>query len=217
MAFHLVHKKNNGFSIGRSARKTCEDFNSENATYNEQHFNEVVCLEQKRSDRSKKPFLIMLVDIRNAIENGNNDKVCQSVIEALSKSTREIDTKGWHKYGAVMGVLFSELGEAACVVSKDVIFNRFHAALCECLDNDIVDDIVISFFLYPEENHKWPPAEPPRECLYPELIKKSSREGGRVENRERPFTIRAWNLIRFVKSSEFFTALPIWQKGISKQ
>lgn len=142
--------------------------------YNEFYFNDLICLERKRSERSKKQFLVMLVNISNALVNGNKANLIRCIIESLFKCTREIDIKGWNKYASIIGVLFTEIGEGSNIISKDVIFNKVYAAFCERLDKDVVEHIVISFFLYPEENHKQPPAEPPNESLYPDLMKKSS-------------------------------------------
>ncbi|HAA03761.1 MAG TPA: UDP-phosphate galactose phosphotransferase [Syntrophobacteraceae bacterium] len=41
------------------------------------------------------------------------------------------------------------------------------------MDNDLLDKIVISFFLFPEEDHKKLHKEPPSEALYPDLTSKS--------------------------------------------
>lgn len=76
--------------------------------YVEDYFNELLRIERKRTERSKKPFLLVLVDV-SGIAWGERDYLLHGVCSVLFGSTREIDVKGWYKHNAVVGVLFTEL------------------------------------------------------------------------------------------------------------
>jgi lipopolysaccharide/colanic/teichoic acid biosynthesis glycosyltransferase len=142
--------------------------------YMDVYFNDILCLERKRSERSKKSFLLMLLNIGKVAVSGDRIKLVNQIVKILSKCTRETDIKGWYDYNNVIGVLFTEIGETCELVCKDTIFNKLHKSLCECLDKALVDNIEVYFLVYPEKNHKQPPNDSPSEHLYPDLMRKSS-------------------------------------------
>src|SRR4029077_20724672 len=73
-------------------------------------FHGMIALERKRTERSGKPFLLMLVDMGDSQRLDKNGKVLAKVLSALSLSTRETDVTGWYKSREVVGVMFTEVG-----------------------------------------------------------------------------------------------------------
>ena len=76
------------------------------SSVSENEFLRFLCLERKRSERSDKPFLIMLVEGGALFASDGRDSIPARLAEALLSSTRDTDLVGWYKTGSVMAVLF---------------------------------------------------------------------------------------------------------------
>jgi lipopolysaccharide/colanic/teichoic acid biosynthesis glycosyltransferase len=85
--------------------------------------------ECKRSERTRKPFLFMQIDI-SYLTNVNTARCLIPIAKQLSDSTRGHDYKGWHVVGRVLGILFTE-----CEDLDDV--NQLQTRLSEDIRNVI--------------------------------------------------------------------------------
>jgi len=63
--------------------------------YNEDYFNRMLSLERKRTQRSRKPFLMMLLDISKLVNPHPNLVVINSIGRVLDAGIRETDVRGW--------------------------------------------------------------------------------------------------------------------------
>jgi hypothetical protein len=81
----------------------------EREVLNEGTFKHMISIERKRTERSRKPFLLMLLDTGNRHESEKNRKALDRIVSALLASIRETDVTGWYKSRATIGVLFTEL------------------------------------------------------------------------------------------------------------
>ena len=75
----------------------------------EESFRSMLTLERRRAERSRKPFVLMLLDASAFIEEKAADRFMTGVCSALLKSTRETDLIGWYEKGVVLGVIFTEV------------------------------------------------------------------------------------------------------------
>src|SRR5437773_6018696 len=75
-------------------------------------FLRALCLERKRAERSRKPFVLMLLEARDPFQDGNEDNVFDKTVAAIHSSIRETDLAGWYKVNFTLGVIFTELGLA---------------------------------------------------------------------------------------------------------
>lgn len=136
-------------------------------------FGEVVRRERRRSERSGKPFLLMLLGIEELVQdqNGGTPRLLGAVFSGLSESTRETDISGWHDAGKTIGVLFTELGNADSAVPIDRIRRKVLEALEAKLRKEMLARIRISLHVFPETAKPEKPAEPgaPDHRLYPDL------------------------------------------------
>ena len=133
----------------------------------------MISLERKRSERSGKPFLLMLLEI-NGMAAEKNGKAVNKIFSALAQTTRETDVMGWYGANSVVGVMFTELN----LDDRDLIFRTIMNKSCEALRQNLApeqfDRITISFHLFPEEwDHKLP-ERPSNPALYPDLSKRDS-------------------------------------------
>ena len=82
-------------------------FDKDYELYIEHYFNQRLCFERKRTERSRNPFLMMLLNIEEF--EVNKSKIIRDVISALLSSTRETDIKGWYRHNSIIGVIFTEI------------------------------------------------------------------------------------------------------------
>lgn len=83
---------------------------SQTGLYHEKFFNELLELEKNRCGRSESLVLLMLADLSDFTDVSEREKIAKSIMDALSKVTRNTDVKGWHVEGLVVGIMLTEMG-----------------------------------------------------------------------------------------------------------
>lgn len=138
----------------------------------ETRFLDAIGQERRRSERSEKPFVLMLVRLHQAPRNGAGNGPMGKVVSAVLHFVRETDVIGWYQQGQVLGVIFTELGDAE---KNTVLFSLKKRATNAIRDNapdQTTLAVTFTFHFFPEDSrldgHSMDLA------LYPEL----SRETG---------------------------------------
>lgn len=146
----------------------------ERGILNEGAFHRMISLERKRTERSRKPFLLMLLDMGNGLRSDRNNKALDKILSALSLSTRETDVTGWYQSNSVVGVMFTEFGAE----DRNTILSTMMTRVSETLRNNLSSQqfglISISFHLFPEEWNHDIPQRPSNPTLYPDLARRDS-------------------------------------------
>jgi len=128
-----------------------------NGFYGKTSFDLMLNLERKRTERSQRPFLLVLLNIEDLLTDRRDSGHIKKELErALCSATRETDIKGWPQEDKVMGIIFTELGSSEEVV-KEKIFLKIQDKLCQTLGSNAVQRIKISYHLFPkayDENGK---------------------------------------------------------------
>lgn len=113
--------------------------------FDQSHFHHILQVEYMRTERSKKPFLLLLLDITRLVDTAKNTNVIDKVRTSLNPLLREIDIRGWYDHHKVIGVIFTEIeyiDEASIDSLINKIFNRFR----EKLKPDWIEEIDITYF-----------------------------------------------------------------------
>src|SRR5260370_33073724 len=76
----------------------------------EDTFHTMLTLERRRAERSRQPFVLMLLDAGEFGEGGAADRFMAQVMSVLFKSTRETALVGWVMSGLLPRVMSSEFG-----------------------------------------------------------------------------------------------------------
>ncbi len=136
----------------------------------ERIFLRMISLERKRTERSGRPFLLMLVDTGGERREA---RVLQDLVSILIRTTRETDMLGWYKTDSVFGVLFTEIAheERSTILSSMLV--RVSGTLRSQLTADQFNKISISFHLFPEEWDVTSSQRPTNPTLYPDLVKRA--------------------------------------------
>jgi len=112
----------------------------------EDYFKEVLYLERKRTERSKKPFLLMLVDFKRVQSCPEKSGLMKEVSAVLLSRTREIDLKGWYEHDTVMGVIFTEIEET----DRESIRQKMNDYLHHTLGSTKMSRIEVAWYVFPE-------------------------------------------------------------------
>jgi len=132
-------------------------------------FHKMITLERKRTERSRKPFLLMLLDTGSELPSDRNSRLLVDVLNALAASTRETDVTGWYATGAVVGVMYTEIapGDRSSIVAT--MLARVSNSLRENLGLEQFHRVKLSFHLFPEDWDHEDPGRPSNPTLYPDL------------------------------------------------
>src|SRR6516225_2442094 len=92
-------------------------------------FTRILQFERKRTDRSQRPFLLLLLELRIGLRNRQpwRRSLVKNVIQSLQSCARQTDMIGWYKHNTVIGVIFTELRHDEPPIGT--ILERVNAAL----------------------------------------------------------------------------------------
>ena len=140
---------------------------------NQESFHRLISLERRRTERSRKPFLLMLLDMGDHLPSATNERYLAKLQTALSVSTRETDVVGWYQSDRIVGVMFTEI----CLEDRNTIVSTMISRLSEILREHLsleqFNRVGISFHVFPED---WDTEsrKPSNPVLYPDLSKRES-------------------------------------------
>ncbi len=143
---------------------------------NEEAFVSMLYLERRRAERADKRFVLILVDVKRALEGPHRERTLQSLSNALCEGTRETDIIGWYLDGSLMGVLGTELGRASTQSVQERFLSKLRTAFEKSVGLEKTSSITVSFHFFPEEYGKEDTDHSANIALYPELQK---RQNGR--------------------------------------
>jgi len=138
----------------------------------EDAFVSMLYLERRRAERAQKRFVLMLVDIKNAIVDGHKNRTLGKVTGALLSVTRETDIVGWYLEGHLIGVIGTEVGKAKPKTVQGRMLEKVRAAFVEALPAEKVSQITVSFHFFPEEKDEDGADHSANITLYPDLSRK---------------------------------------------
>ena len=170
-------------------------------------------LERKRTERSQRPFVLMLLDSRILLRAVSDGGQFEKVLGALCRSTRETDIRGWYEDRAVFGVIFTEIGAAGGKSVTNALLTRVTTALCATLNIDQINEIRLSFHVFPDPNHEGGngPSDP---TLYPDLDWNADpKHGARVMKRSMDI---AGSLLALIVLSPLFFVIALIIKLTSR-
>lgn len=120
--------------------------------FNVESFTRILCLERKRTDRSQRPFLLLLLELRTGLRDGQRWRrsLIKNVIQSLQSCIRQTDMIGWYKHNTILGVIFTELYSEEPRIGS--ILERVNAALHARLTPKQIDAVTLSIHVYPHQD-----------------------------------------------------------------
>jgi len=135
----------------------------------EEMFRKVLSLERKRSARSRQRFVLMLLHADQLLQGEGREAVLNSIIRALSTSTRETDLHGWYRKDTVVGVICTEIGSGSMTSILSALHSRVCAALRNNLNLEQMNMIHVSFHVFPDDLDLQNGGRAADKNLYPDL------------------------------------------------
>jgi lipopolysaccharide/colanic/teichoic acid biosynthesis glycosyltransferase len=142
----------------------------------EDAFHRMLTLERRRAERSRKPFVLMLLDAQGLHEkNGNGAGFVERFTSAVYHATRETDLIGWYKEGGILAVIFTEVSLEGKHPITEVLQSKVVKSLRDHLGHKLASNLAVTTHLFPES---WDKDRPDRVAdikLYPDLSRKVSK------------------------------------------
>ena len=143
-------------------------FGSSSGFLAENQFRRMLTRERKRSERSRKHLVLMLID--GGLNNKKPGPLLERVAAVLCTSIRETDMAGWFEANSVFGVIFTEFGDCEVNAAVKIIESKVAARLQSAFKATQLSSFQISFYAFPdgwEGNGHQRPVDP---TMYPDLF-----------------------------------------------
>ncbi len=170
MSFISVPKQNLQEDSSEPHLSTGGESGSSAGFFSEAQFRRMLSRERKRSERSRKHLLLMLVDDKTAKRRKGNNALLGQIAEVVARTIRDTDMAGWFKTNSIVGVIFTELGETEIRTAVRIIESKVSTALQQAFRPNQLSKFQISFYAFPEgwmSDGDLKPADP---TLYPDLL-----------------------------------------------
>jgi lipopolysaccharide/colanic/teichoic acid biosynthesis glycosyltransferase len=141
----------------------------------EELFHRSICLERKRAERTRRSFVLMLLDLSRLRAADSDGQAFHKVLNSLSRLIRETDNRGWHRSETVLGILFTDLDTEGRNSAGNTLLSRVNGVLYKSLTFEEFSQITISHYTFPEDWDPDVPQRPSDPTLYPDL---EQRENG---------------------------------------
>jgi lipopolysaccharide/colanic/teichoic acid biosynthesis glycosyltransferase len=137
-------------------------------------FHSMLTLERRRAERSRKPFVLMLLDAN--LEHGPAEEILKHTVEIAVVSKRETDLVGWYKQGAILGIIYTEVNLDGETPITETLRAKMETAFLKHLGRERASKIAISLHIFPEIFDKDGSGWVADSKLYPDLKRKNSRK-----------------------------------------
>lgn len=140
------------------------------APLDEAAFRQMIAVERKRTERSKSPFLLMLLEVDPGEGTKAEAATLDSVMRILLSSSRDTDLVGWYKDRVILGAIFTGL----VVNDRRSILDAFLTKINDTLRDELTpaqfSQVRISFHFFPDDWDHEQPGRPSNAALYPDLV-----------------------------------------------
>lgn len=140
----------------------------------EESFHSTLTRERRRAERSRKHFVLMLLDSHAVHKNGNTATLIGQLASVVTSVTRETDVVGWYEQGEILAVIFTEINVEGEVPITDALHSKVMKALRENLDAHVVRHLVVTVHLFPQSWDKERTERVADEKLYPDVARNVS-------------------------------------------
>ena len=143
--------------------------NGERTALDEDTFLKMIAIERKRTERSKSPFVLMLLEVANHQNSEKTKKALDCIVTALTNSCRDTDLVGWYKHRKIVGTMFTGLVITDKNSILSAILSRVSSTLRDELTFEQFSQVSITFHLFPDDWENDKPGRPSNSALYPDL------------------------------------------------
>ena len=109
----------------------------------ERIFHSMLTLERRRAERSRKPYVLMLIDA-NLETGSSSESILKEATAVILAAKRETDMVGWYRVGAILGVIFTEVSLEGNIPVTQTLRTKIETALIKNMGVDRSSRIAIS-------------------------------------------------------------------------
>ncbi len=139
-------------------------------------FHALLTHERRRAERSRKPFVLMLLELHAQHAKSVSSAFSERVKAAIAGATRETDLIGWYEEGRILAVIFAELNVEENVPVAELLRSKIERVLDNSVGAKAAARIVITTHIFPESWNQNGIERPADLKLYPDLSQKTSRK-----------------------------------------
>jgi lipopolysaccharide/colanic/teichoic acid biosynthesis glycosyltransferase len=121
-------------------------FDEDFGFYTESYFREMLDMERKRTERSQKPIMLVMLDVAEIISAIPRKKIVEHFSSLLTDSARGIDIKGWYRFNHSIGIIYTE----ASTSGNESILKKVHVNLGLALGPQMAEKVIVTYALFPE-------------------------------------------------------------------
>ena len=148
---------------------------SERRALDEDSFRRVIAIERKRTERSRSPFVLVLIEVSDLGFMGTM-RALESTLSILLGSSRDTDLVGWYRSGQIVGALYTGVvGPDKGAILKTILA-RVTATLRDQLSFEHFNQVKISLHYFPDDWDHDSSGRPSNPALYPDLSKVSKNK-----------------------------------------
>jgi len=181
----------------------------------ESAFTSMLYLERRRAERAGNRFVLVLIDVKNALAGDHKDRTLSTLSNAISLATRETDIIGWHVEGDVVGIIGTELGKAENETIEKTFLEKIRTVFDELLGQERASGVSVTFHFFPEERGEDDTDHSVNIALYPDLNQKKDESRRLALGLKRCIDVLG-SLGALIVFSPIFAALAILIKLTSK-
>ncbi len=142
----------------------------------EELFLGMLCFERKRAERSAKKFFLLLLNAQKAIGTSHQANVFRGIVKAADGARRETDLAGWYQENAVLGIIFTELGELGEEVAIGALLEKVHRALSAEMSSRDLQFVEVSLHSFADDSEDGDSSTPGNSTFYPDLAHQSHKD-----------------------------------------
>jgi lipopolysaccharide/colanic/teichoic acid biosynthesis glycosyltransferase len=164
----LSHNKS---TLPRTATRS--NFNPSNLMQRilpEELFLGMLCFERKRAERSGNKFFLLLLNAQEAIGTSRQATVFRGIVKAADSARRETDLAGWYRDNAILGIIFTELGELGEEVAIGALLDKVHRALAAEMGPRDLPMVEVSLHSFADDTDEGDTNTSGNPTFYPDLL-----------------------------------------------
>ncbi len=131
-------------------------------------FRRMIALERKRTERSRAPFVLALLEV--AEPSSITRSAYDSILSCLLASSRDTDVVGWYTDKIAVGAMYTGLVMSDKSSLLTTILSRITKTLHDGLTSDQFNQVSISLHFFPDDWNHDHPGRPSNPALYPDLL-----------------------------------------------
>jgi lipopolysaccharide/colanic/teichoic acid biosynthesis glycosyltransferase len=123
---------------------------SESRLVPQELFLQMLQVEQRRTERSGRPFLLILIsgkDFQKDVDTGRMG----GVITSISGCIRETDVFGWYEKSNTLGLMMTEIGDASSKVIEAIV-HKISVVLQKSLSTEVYCQVALVVRVFPNES-----------------------------------------------------------------